>query len=73
MGITYNMLSDGIDVAINAMGNKHKILIMIINQLSVIVHKKQIDNMDISDVTNNYIDEKFKIVDVNLNFVLSLV
>ena len=70
---TFNMLSDGIDVAINAMvqqtQNTYNDYVSIKNKST----QEQIDNMKISDVTKNYIDDKFKQVDVNLNFVLSLV
>jgi hypothetical protein len=69
----FNMVTDGIDVAINAMvqqtQNTYNDYISIKSKST----QEQIDNMDISDVTNNYIDKKFKQVDVNLNFVLSLV
>ena len=70
---TYNMLSDGIDVAINAMVQQTQNTYYDYRSIKENSTQKQIDNMDISDVTNNYIDEKFKQVDVNLNFVLSLV
>ena len=63
---TYNMVSDGIDVAINAMVQETQ---NIYRDYS----KKRKDNISKEDVTNWYINVKFKQVDVNLNFVLSLV
>ena len=63
---TYNMLSDGIDVAINAMVQETQNLYNDYNRSS------KIDiSMDV--VRNRYINNKFMQVDVNLNFVLSLV
>ena len=69
----YNMISDGIDVAINAMvqqtQNTYNDYISIREKST----QTQIDNMEILEVRRNYVDEKFKQVDINLNFVLSLV
>ena len=63
---TYNMVSDGIDVAINAMVQETQNLY---NDYS----KKPKENITKEDVSDWYINVKFKQVDVNLNFVLSLV
>ena len=63
---TYNMISDGIDVAINAMVQETQNLY---NDYS----KKTKINITKEDVSAWYINTKFKQVDVNLNFVLSLV
>jgi len=63
---TYNMLSDGIDVAINAMVQETQNLYNDYN-------KTYIDNIAMEDVSKRYINVKFKQVDINLNFVLSLV
>jgi hypothetical protein len=63
---TYNMVSDGIDVAINAMVQETQNLY---NDYS----KKTKVNIKKEDVSSWYINTKFKQVDVNLNFVLSLV
>ena len=63
---TYNMVSDGIDVAINAMVQETQNLY---NDYS----KKTKVNITKEDVSSWYINTKFKQVDVNLNFVLSLV
>jgi hypothetical protein len=63
---TYNMVSDGIDVAINAMVQETQNLY---NDYS----KKTKVNIKKEDVSAWYINTKFKQVDVNLNFVLSLV
>ena len=69
---SYNMISDGIDVAINAMVQQTQ---NTYNDYLSIKNKTKGQNViiTISDVTENYVDEKFKQVDVNLNFVLSLV
>ena len=67
------MITDGIDVAINAMVQHTQ---NIYNDYSAIKLKStqdEIDNMELSDVSKNYIDDNFRQVDVNLNFVLSLV
>ena len=69
----FNMVTDGIDVAINAMVQQTQNTYNDYRSIKSKSTQEQIDNMDISDVTDNYIDEKFKQVDVNLNFVLSLV
>ena len=69
----YNMIIDGVDVAINAMVQQTQ---NTYNDYASILEKKtqkEIDEMKFSEVTENYVDEKFKQVDVNLNFVLSLV
>ena len=63
---TYNMVSDGIDVAINAMVQETQNLY---NDYS----KKPKENIKKEDVSAWYINTKFKQVDVNLNYVLSLV
>ena len=63
---TYNMLSDGIDVAINAMVQETQNLYNDYN-------KTYIENIAMEDVSKRYINVKFKQVDINLNFVLSLV
>ena len=70
----FNMIADGIDVAINAIVQetqniyndykKIKIARLAINDTSEITKE---------EVNNWYINDKFKQVDVNLNFVLSLV
>ena len=67
----FNMIADGIDVSINAIVQETQ---NIYND-----YKKIRDNRDSSleilkeDVTGWFINDKFKQVDVNLNFVLSLV
>ena len=63
---TYNMLTDGIDVAINAMVQETQ---NIYNDYN----KKNITNATKEQVTELYINDQFKQVDINLNFVLSLV
>ena len=69
----YNMIIDGVDVAINAMvqqtQNTYNDYVSILEKMT----QEEVDNMELSEVTKNYVDEKFKQVDVNLNFVLSLV
>ena len=70
---TFNMISDGIDVAINAMVQQTQNTYNDYISIKENKTQEQIDNMEISDITENYIDNKFKQVDVNLNFVLSLV
>ena len=62
----YNMLSDGIDVAINAMVQETQNLYNDYN-------KKNLTNVTKEQVTEWYINVQFKQVDINLNFVLSLV
>jgi len=63
---TYNMLSDGIDVAINAMVQETQ---NIYNDY----YKKNSTNVTREQVSEWYINDQFKQVDINLNFVLSLV
>ena len=63
---TYNMLSDGIDVAINAMVQETQ-------NLYNDYHKKNRKNVTKEEVSEWYITVQFKQVDINLNFVLSLV
>ena len=63
---TYNMVSDGIDVAINAMVQETQNLYNDYN-------KTNIKNITREEVSSRYINVKFKQVDINLNFVLSLV
>ena len=63
---TYNMLTDGIDVAINAMVQETQNLYNDYNNTNKTDIKKE-------DVIKTYINNKFRQVDVNLNFVLSLV
>jgi hypothetical protein len=63
---TYNMLSDGIDVAINAMVQETQ-------NLYNDYHKKNKTNVTKEEVSEWYITVQFKQVDINLNFVLSLV
>ena len=69
----FNMIADGIDVAINAIVQETQ---NIYNDYKGI-EKKDKDGNDLpitkEDVTRWYINDKFKQVDVNLNFVLSLV
>ena len=62
----YNMISDGIDVAINAMVQETQNLYNDYN-------KKNLTNVTKEQVTEWYINVQFKQVDINLNFVLSLV
>jgi hypothetical protein len=70
---SYNMVTDGIDVAINAMVQQTQNTYNDYKSIKLNTTQYQKDNMDISEVTKNYVDEKFKQVDINLNFVLSLV
>ena len=63
---TYNMLSDGIDVAINAMVQETQ------NLYNDYI-KIYIENITMNDISQSFINIKFKQVDINLNFVLSLV
>ena len=70
---SYNMISDGIDVAINAMVQQTQNTYNDYLSIKSNKTKEEISNMELSEVTKNYVDEKFKQVDVNLNFVLSLV
>ena len=63
---TYNMVSDGIDVAINAMVQETQNLYNDYNKTSLNEITKE-------EVSRRYINVKFKQVDINLNFVLSLV
>ena len=63
---TYNMVSDGIDVAINAMVQETQNLYYDYN-------KTNIKDITKEEVSRRYINTKFKQVDINLNFVLSLV
>jgi hypothetical protein len=69
----YNMLTDGVDVAINAMVQQTQNTYNDYKAIKENSTQEHIDNMELSEVTDIYIDEKFKQVDVNLNFVLSLV
>ena len=69
----FNMVTDGIDVAINAMVQQTQNTYNDYKSIKENSTQEQIDNMPLSDVKKNYVDEKFKQVDVNLNFVLSLV
>ena len=69
----YNMLTDGVDVAINAMVQQTQNTYNDYKAIKENSTQERIDNMELSEVTDIYIDEKFKQVDVNLNFVLSLV
>ena len=70
----FNMIADGIDVSINAIVQETQ---NIYNDYKKIKIARQIsgDNSTITkeEVNNWYINDKFKQVDVNLNFVLSLV
>ena len=70
----FNMIADGIDVAINAIVQETQ---NIYNDYKKIKIARKIagDNSTITkeEVNNWYINDKFKQVDVNLNFVLSLV
>jgi hypothetical protein len=69
----FNMIADGIDVAINAIVQETQ---NIYNDYNTNVKKPNSDGEYIitrENVTNWYINNKFKQVDVNLNFVLSLV
>ena len=63
---TYNMLTDGIDVAINAIVQETQNLY---NDYS----QTYINDITVEEVSQRYINTKFKQVDINLNFVLSLV
>ena len=69
----YNVIIDGVDVAINAMVQQTQNTYNDYNSSLSKKTQEDIDNMEFSEVTENYVDEKFKQVDVNLNFVLSLV
>jgi len=69
----YNMLTDGVDVAINAMVQQTQNTYNDYKAIKENSTQEHIDNMELSEVTEIYIDAKFKQVDVNLNFVLSLV
>ena len=60
------MLSDGIDIAINAMVQETQ---NIYNDY----YKKNSTNVTREQVSEWYINDQFKQVDINLNFVLSLV
>ena len=74
----FNMIADGIDVAINAIVQETQ---NIYNDYKKIKDERAVDKgdgkkvLDITreNVTSWYINNKFKQVDVNLNFVLSLV
>ena len=69
----YNMITDGIDVAINAMVQQTQNIYNDYKSIKENSTQSQIDNMEFLDVRRNYVDNKFKQVDINLNFVLSLV
>jgi hypothetical protein len=67
----FNMIADGIDVAINAIVQETQ---NIYNDYKKIRDSNNgLLEIKKEDVTNWYINDKFKQVDVNLNFVLSLV
>ena len=69
----FNMIADGIDVAINAIVQETQ---NIYNDYKTNVNKGDSNGtytITRENVTNWYINNKFKQVDVNLNFVLSLV
>ncbi len=66
----FNMIADGIDVAINAIVQETQ---NIYNDYKNNVRKSTDVVITRENVTNWYINNKFKQVDVNLNFVLSLV
>ena len=69
----YNMIIDGVDVAINAMVQQTQNTYSDYDSILQSMTQEEVNNMELSEVTKNYVDEKFKQVDVNLNFVLSLV
>ena len=70
----FNMIADGIDVSINAMVQETQ---NIYNDYKKIKDARIANNDTVQitkeEVNNWYINDKFKQVDVNLNFVLSLV
>ena len=66
----FNMIADGIDVAINAIVQETQ---NIYNDYKNNVRKSTDVVITRENVTNWYINNQFKQVDVNLNFVLSLV
>ena len=67
------MVADGIDVAINAMVQQTQNTYNDYTSIKQKSTQEQIDNMEISEINKHYIDAKFMQVDMNLNFVLSLV
>ena len=70
---SYNMVADGIDVAINAMVQQTQNTYNDYTSIKDKYTQEEVDNMELSEITKNYVDAKFKQVDINLNFVLSLV
>ena len=70
----FNMIADGIDVAINAIVQETQ---NIYNDYKKIKDARIANNVSVEitkeEVNDWYINDKFKQVDVNLNFVLSLV
>ena len=67
------MVADGIDVAINAMVQQTQNTYNDYTSIKDKYTQEEVDNMELSEITKNYVDAKFKQVDINLNFVLSLV
>ena len=70
---SYNMVADGIDVAINAMVQQTQNTYNDYTSIKDKYTQEEVDNMELSEITKNYVDAKFMQVDMNLNFVLSLV
>jgi len=70
--VEYNMIKDGIDVAINAIVQETQNIYNDFNKIQTELNGTYI-NSTRENVTKWFINEKFKQVDVNLNFVLSLV
>ena len=70
--VEYNMIKDGIDVAINAIVQETQNIYNDFNKIQRELNGTYI-NSTRENVTKLFINDKFKQVDVNLNFVLSLV
>ena len=70
--VEYNMIKDGIDVAINAIVQETQNIYNDFDKIQTELNGTYI-NSTRENVTKWFINDKFKQVDVNLNFVLSLV
>ena len=69
----FNMIADGIDVAINAIVQETQNIYNDYKKIKTTDANGNLLEIKKEDVTKWYINDKFKQVDVNLNFVLSLV
>ena len=69
----FNMIADGIDVSINAIVQETQNIYNDYKKIKTVDERGKLIEIEKETVTKYYINDKFKQVDVNLNFVLSLV